>query len=182
MIILFVSWFFTAGNFGVVYKAWYTQESVQTKVAIKTLKGDLRIVHTVQLNLKLTEHVCCLVSTWHIFILQLCRHCLCIQDRRAWTFRALMYTLDVCTIVYRSTHACQERTCQIWFCVHLSVHANCKSRYQYNLYEHVHVLMRDSPHDTKHKPLIEFLTVKLKPIEYNILVCLFHWLSLVICV
>ena len=32
--------FFTTGNFGVVYKAYYTREGVQTKVAIKTLKGD----------------------------------------------------------------------------------------------------------------------------------------------
>ena len=31
---------FTTGNFGVVYKAYYTREGVQTKVAIKTLKGD----------------------------------------------------------------------------------------------------------------------------------------------
>ena len=31
---------FTAGNFGVVYKAYYTREGIQTKVAIKTLKGD----------------------------------------------------------------------------------------------------------------------------------------------
>ena len=32
--------FFTAGNFGVVHIAYYTREDVQTKVAIKTLKGD----------------------------------------------------------------------------------------------------------------------------------------------
>ena len=32
--------FFITGNFGVVYKAYYTREGVQTKVAIKTLKGD----------------------------------------------------------------------------------------------------------------------------------------------
>ena len=31
---------FTTGNFGVVYEAYYTKESIQTKVAIKTLKGD----------------------------------------------------------------------------------------------------------------------------------------------
>ena len=30
---------FTTGNFGVVNKAWYEQENVQIKVAIKTLKG-----------------------------------------------------------------------------------------------------------------------------------------------
>ena len=32
--------FFTIGNFGVVHEAYYTREGVQTKVAIKTLKGD----------------------------------------------------------------------------------------------------------------------------------------------
>ena len=38
---LFVSRLFTVGNFGIVYKAWYTQENTHTKVAIKTLKGNL---------------------------------------------------------------------------------------------------------------------------------------------
>ena len=28
------------GNFGVVYKAWYSHEDTQTKVAIKTIKGE----------------------------------------------------------------------------------------------------------------------------------------------
>ena len=32
---------YTTGNFGVVYQAWYSQENSHTKVAIKTLKGDL---------------------------------------------------------------------------------------------------------------------------------------------
>ena len=32
--------YFTTGNFGVVHEAYYTREDVQTKVAIKTLKGD----------------------------------------------------------------------------------------------------------------------------------------------
>ena len=32
--------FFTTGNFGVVYEAYYIKEDSETKVAIKTLQGD----------------------------------------------------------------------------------------------------------------------------------------------
>ena len=31
---------FITGNFGVVYKALYAKENTETKVAVKTLKGD----------------------------------------------------------------------------------------------------------------------------------------------
>ena len=31
--------FFIVGNFGVVYKAWYSQGNTQTNVAVKTTKG-----------------------------------------------------------------------------------------------------------------------------------------------
>ena len=31
--------FSTPGNFGIVFKAWYTKDNGRTKVAIKALKG-----------------------------------------------------------------------------------------------------------------------------------------------
>ena len=36
----FVFWIFNVGNFGVVYKAWYSQGNTQTHVVIKTTKGN----------------------------------------------------------------------------------------------------------------------------------------------
>ena len=41
--ILYPKYFFT-GHFGVVYKAFYTNDNQQTKVAIKTLKGNYIII------------------------------------------------------------------------------------------------------------------------------------------
>ena len=48
--------FFTTGNFGVIYKAWYTKDDVKYKVAIKTLKG-------IKLLLELCMYICVYVST-----------------------------------------------------------------------------------------------------------------------
>ena len=41
--ILYPKYFFT-GHFGVVYKAFYTNDNKQTEVAIKTLKGNCIII------------------------------------------------------------------------------------------------------------------------------------------
>ena len=53
-IITFTSWnwFFTAGNFGVVCEAYYTKANIETKVAIKTLKGDYNLLNLIWYSLR----------------------------------------------------------------------------------------------------------------------------------
>ena len=63
------------------------------------------------------------------------------------SFRALVYTLDVCTTVCRCTCPCQECTHQIWImCMQIVSQKHCNK-----FYEHVNVLRCVSPHDTRHK-------------------------------
>ena len=59
------------------------------------------------------------------------------------SFRALVYTLDVCMIVCTRMHACQERTCQIWIvslCIWHACEFYAKDCRINKLCEHIHVL------------------------------------------
>ena len=84
-------------------------------------------------------------------------------------FRALVYTLDMYMIVCRCMYACQKCICQIWIVCILKCMQIVK------LYEHVHVLQCDSPHDTKQKPAKEFLAVKIKSIDLGICMSLTNY-------
>ena len=65
-------------------------------------------------------------------------------------------------------------------CMHLGMYTNCKPSITVKLYEYVLDLRRDSHRDTRHKNATkQFLTVKLKPIDY-IWGCVFYRLSSVI--
>ena len=72
----------------------------------------------------LTEHACVMVF---LFCMYASIHVHTRLMMLNLSFRALMYTLDVCTIVCRCTGAFQECTCQIWI-VCILAHANCKPR------------------------------------------------------
>ena len=59
----------------------------------------------------------------------------------------MTYTPEVCMTGCRQMHVCQEHICQIWImCMQIA-----RQGQQNYLYQNVHVLKCDSPHDTKHK-------------------------------
>ena len=71
--------------------------------------------------------------------------------------QACVCTPDVCMIVCRRTCACQKCTCQIWNACILACMQIVSQGQRYKLYEDVHVLKYDSPHDTRRNPAKEFL-------------------------
>lgn len=96
----------------------------------------------------MTEHVCGMDSLYTFFIficVQACVHAKLMTSSPL--FKALMYTLDLCTTVLQ-THVCMSG-------IHTPnldcVHANCKPGQQNKPYEHVHVLRYGSLCITKCK-------------------------------
>ena len=65
------------------------------------------------------------------------------------SFRALVYTSDMCMIVCRCMRACQECTCQIWIACILACMQVVSQVQRYKLYEHVHVQRCDSMYKRK---------------------------------
>ena len=57
------------------------------------------------------------------------------------------HAIDMCMTVCRQTHVCQEHTCQIWITC-MQIVSQGQQNY---LYQNVHVLKCDYPHDTKRK-------------------------------
>ena len=60
------------------------------------------------------------------------------------SFRALMYALDLCTIVCRCTHACQESTCKCGIKA-----CKLKAKDRVSLYKFYYVLRCDCLCDTR---------------------------------
>ena len=86
----------------------------------------------VQVNLKLTEYVCGLNLTRHVFHLQTCKHAFTATLMTLnLSFNAPVYTLDVCTIASWPMYVCMSGMYMLnLVCVYFGMHTK---EQQYNI-------------------------------------------------
>ena len=85
------------------------------KLVIETVL--IKQLAMVQFNLNLTEHVCSIGLTQHVFHFTSMQACMHVHTKLIMSnllCKSIVYALDMCTTVCRCTRTCQKCKRQIW--------------------------------------------------------------------